>query len=279
MATGTYSTDETEAMNDSTHDTGTAISGEVLDSMPPAGTALATQGNPYLALIDKLVSRGGDLTSLDHILDLQIKWEANEARKAFVAAMAAFKAEPMEILKRKLVSFETRDGDTTSYRHAELSDVTDAVVPAMGKHGLSHRWDVRQEGGQITVTCTITHELGHSESVSMTAAPDASGKKNAIQQVASTTTYLQRYTLLAATGMATKGMDDDGNSYGAAQEDAGPDPLQAWFDAIESAADIDGLKQIKAEMIAAVGNEQGRAPAPLTRAYNAKVKALAEAAK
>lgn len=262
-------------MNDSVSDTGTALTGEVLDSMPPAGTALAAQGNPYLSLIDKLVSRGGDLANLDRILDLQIKWEANEARKAFVAAMAAFKAEPMEILKRKLVEFATRDGDTTSYRHAELSDVTDAVVPAMGKHGLSHRWDVKQEGGGITVTCTITHALGHSESVSMTAAPDASGKKNAIQQVASTTTYLQRYTLLAATGMATKGMDDDGRAFdtGAPADDA-PDPLLSWYDAIDAAADIAGLKAIKEEMIKAVGNEQGQVPKPLLAAYNAKVKAL-----
>lgn len=255
------------------------VDGEIVDA--PQSRELATTGaNPYLSMIDKLVSRGGDLANIDKLLDLQIKWEANEARKAFVAAMAAFKAEPMEILKRKLVSFKTRDGDETSYKHAELSDVTDAVVPAMGKHGLSHRWDVQQAGGQITVTCTITHALGHSESVGMTAAPDASGKKNAIQQVASTVSYLQRYTLLAATGMATKGMDDDGRSYSTgdqAAEDGGPGPLQAWFDAIESAADITGLKKVKAEMIAAVGNEQGRAPAPLTLAYNAKVKELTQA--
>jgi hypothetical protein len=198
------------------------VEGEVLDNMPTAqhatGTALA-QANPYLSLVETMVARGGDLSNLDKMLDLQIKWEANEARKAYVAAMAAFKAEPMEILKRKLVSFTTRDGDTTSYKHAELSDVTDAVVPAMGKHGLSHRWDIQQQGGGITVTCTITHALGHSEAVSMTAAPDASGKKNAIQQVASTTTYLQRYTLLAATGMATKGMDDDGAEYEEEEEE------------------------------------------------------------
>lgn len=264
-------------MTDST-DTGTALQGEVLDSMPPPQTALAVHANPYLGMIEAMVSRGGDLSNLDKMLDLQLKWEANEARKAFVAAMAAFKAEPMEILKRKLVSFTTRDGDVTSYTHAELSDVTDAVVPAMGKHGLSHRWDIQQQGGAITVVCTITHALGHSESVSMTAAPDASGKKNAIQQVASTTTYLQRYTLLAATGMATKGMDDDGRAYDTSGPDSAgdaPDPLQAWYDAIESAADITGLKKIKVEMVAAVGNERGAVPRPLLAAYNAKVKALA----
>lgn len=229
------------------------------------------QPNPYLSLIETMVSRGGDLANLDKMLDLQLRWEANEARKAYVAAMAAFKAEPMEILKRKLVSFTTRDGDTTSYNHAELSDVTDAVVPAMGKHGLSHRWDIQQANGAITVTCTITHALGHSESVAMTAAPDASGKKNAIQQVASANSYLQRYTLLAATGMATKGMDDDGaHAYETTQASADESGDQAWIDAIESCIDKPGLQKLKAEMVTKYGSAI-KIPKPLVIAYNAKL--------
>lgn len=43
----------------------------------------------------------------------------------------------------------------------------------------------------------------------MSAPPDASGKKNAIQQIASATSYLQRYTLKAITGVAEKVQDDD----------------------------------------------------------------------
>lgn len=244
--------------------------------MPAAATNILpmghdTQANPYLSLIETMVSRGGDLANLDKMLDLQLRWEANEARKAYVAAMAAFKAEPMEILKRKLVSFTTRDGDTTSYNHAELSDVTDAVVPAMGKHGLSHRWDIKQEAGAITVTCTITHALGHSESVAMTAAPDASGKKNAIQQVASANSYLQRYTLLAATGMATKGMDDDGGqAYTEAASATSDDDNQAWLDAIESCIDKPGLQKLKAEMVTKYGSAM-KIPKPLVIAYNAKL--------
>lgn len=226
--------------------------------------------NPYLSMIETMVSRGGDLASLDKMLDLQLRWEANEARKAYVASMAAFKAEPMEILKRKLVSFKTRDGDETSYNHAELSDVTDAVVPAMGKHGLSHRWDIQQASGSITVTCTITHSLGHSESVSMTAAPDASGKKNAIQQVASANSYLQRYTLLAATGMATKGMDDDARAAVAAEEDEAD---QSWLDAVESCVDKLGLQALKAEMVETFGGAL-KIPKDLVRTYNARLAAV-----
>jgi hypothetical protein len=80
----------------------------------------------------------------------------------------------------------------------------------MAKHGLSFDWDIHQTAGMITVDCIVTHKLGHSKKVTMSGAPDTSGKKNAIQQAASTITYLQRYTLLAATGMSTKDEDDDG---------------------------------------------------------------------
>lgn len=186
----------------------TAVAHIPAEPSEPRRSALATTTPADLLRI--AIDKGADLERLEKLMDLQTRWEAQESRKAYVAAMTAFKAEPMTIFKKKTVSFTTRDGDTTSYSHAELSDITEVVGPAMAKHGLSHRWDVRQENGGVTVDCIITHALGHSEKVTMFAAPDASGKKNAIQQIASATTYLMRYTLLAATGMSTKGMDDDG---------------------------------------------------------------------
>ncbi len=90
----------------------------------------------------------------------------------------------------------------------------------MAKYGLSFDWDIHQSNGLITVDCVVTHVQGHFKKVTMSGAPDASGKKNAIQQAASTITYLQRYTLLAATGMSTKGEDDDGA--GGADPDGDP---------------------------------------------------------
>lgn len=160
-------------------------------------------------LLQIAVERGADLAYVEKLMGLQERWEANQARKAFVQAMVDFKAEPIQIFKRKAVGYETNDGDFVGYKHAELSDVADAVVPALARHNLSHRWEVRQEQGRVHVTCTVTHRDGHTESVTMDAAPDSSGKKNAIQQLASAVTYLQRYTLLALTGLVTKSEDDD----------------------------------------------------------------------
>jgi hypothetical protein len=192
-------------------------SGRQLASAMPADTS------PFGMMLTAL-DRGASLELVESAMKLHERWEANEARKAFVKAMADFKAEPLEILKKKLVGYTTKEGDFVGYKHAELAHITDVVVPAMARHGLSHRWDLQQANGRIVVTCTITHRLGHSESVSLDGAPDSSGKKNGIQQVASTVTYLQRYTLLAATGLAAKDDSDDDGRGGDDDQGTGTPP-------------------------------------------------------
>lgn len=164
-------------------------------------------------LLQIAIDKGADLDRLEKLMELQERWEANEARKAYLDAKAAFKAEPLTIRKNKSVGYKTKEGDFVGYKHAELSDVTEAVGPSCAKHGLSYSWDIKQDGSKIKVTCTLTHKLGHSESVTLEAAPDSSGKKNPIQQVASSITYLQRYTLQAVTGTAAKGDDSDAGGH------------------------------------------------------------------
>lgn len=161
------------------------------------------------ALMMTAIEKGLDLDKVEKAMALQERWEANEARKAYHDAMAKFKSSPPEIDKDKLVRF-TAGNKPVEYRHASLANVTAKINAAMSLHGLSAAWKVAQADKQITVTCTITHRLGHSESTSLSAAPDESGSKNSIQAVGSTISYLERYTLLALTGLATHDQDDDG---------------------------------------------------------------------
>jgi ERF superfamily len=183
------------------------------------GGTVALAENSPAAIMMAAMSKGVSLADMRAMLDLQREWEAGEARKAFHEALARFKAEFLEITKRKRVTFETRDGGETSYSHAELSDVVEIVGPALARCGFSYRWDVQQAPGNVTVTCILAHSKGHSETVTMSGPPDASGKKNSIQQIASTVTYLQRYTLKAITGVAEKGQDDDGAAAGASDSE------------------------------------------------------------
>lgn len=165
-----------------------------------------------MQMLQVALDQGADLAKLEQLMALQERWEKNEARKSYVAAMAQFKRNPPEILKRKHVNFTTQKG-TTDYMHATLADVCAAAIKGLADVGIAHRWDVEQREGQITVHCVLTHEQGHSERTTLSGRADDSGGKNAIQAIGSAVTYLQRYTLLAATGLATKDMpDDDGRA-------------------------------------------------------------------
>jgi len=170
---------------------------------------VATNNSPA-ELIRQVIQGKGNLEDLRGLLALQKDWEANEARKAYHIAMAAFKANPPKISKDKQVSFSTNRGQT-SYKHATLANVTEKISTELSKHGLSAAWTTKQNGNVI-VTCRITHIQGHSEETTLSAPADDSGSKNKIQQIGSTITYLQRYTILSLTGLATFDMDDDGKT-------------------------------------------------------------------
>ncbi len=160
-------------------------------------------------LLQQAVQNNASVEVLGKLMDLRDRYDAKEAEKAFVEALIKFKANPPEIFKNKKVAY-----GQTEYDHPSLDHVSSTVGDALSKHGIAHRWDVKQggvspESTMITVSCILTHKQGHSEKVSIEGWPDDSGKKNRIQQVASTITYLQRYTLLAATGLAPADMNDD----------------------------------------------------------------------
>lgn len=205
----------------------------------PKATRRAPSSNP-MQMLAIAVERGDDIQKLTQLMDLKDRWEKTEARKAYVVAMAGFKAEPVTILKSKKVDIPAG----AKFSHATLADVADGVCATLSKHGLSHRWETKQENGIITVTCVMTHVDGHEERTTLSGAPDDSGKKNAIQQVASTVTYLERYTLMAACGLAAKDMDDDARAAGKKGETViAPEGYDGWRADMQLKAE-DGLTKL-----------------------------------
>ena len=163
------------------------------------------------------------MEKLSQLLDVKDRWEKEEARKAFVAAMAEFKRNPPEVLKTQTVDFTTGRG-RTHYKFANLGTVAPAVGSSLADYGLHYDWRTIQAPGGVTVTCVLTHRDGHSEQTSLTALSDDSGNKNSIQQIGSTITYLQRYTLMAITGLAAQDTDDDGAAAPTRQSSAKEQP-------------------------------------------------------
>lgn len=191
-----------------------------------------------MSLIEQASARGASIEQMQQLFDLQLRWEANEAKKAFNAAFSAFKAEAVRIVKNVTIS----DGPLKGKKHADLFGVVDVVIPAMSKHGLSHSWKItKDEPSWMEVTCTIKHARGHSELFPMGGAPDAGPGRNAIQARGSANTYLERYTLLQALGMAATGTDTDGNAPGNAKDGMPEKEFASWLANIEGAASGDDL--------------------------------------
>ena len=177
--------------------------------MTASNTSIATLTPSYqpAAILERAMASGASIEQLQQLLALQQQWEANEARKAFVVSLAAFKARGLRVKKNKTVKY-----NQTGYTHATLDNVVDTITPALAEEGLSLRWTVNQEGAQIRVTCILQHVMGHAETVTLGAQADTSGSKNSIQAIGSTVSYLERYTALAITGTATTDQDDDGGT-------------------------------------------------------------------
>jgi hypothetical protein len=164
-----------------------------------------------MTLIERAQAANASIDQMQQLFDLQLRWEENEARKAYNRAFASFKAESVQIIKNITVT----DGPLKGKKYADLFAAVNAITPALSKHGLSHTWRLtRDEEKWLEVTCTIRHELGYSESVSMGGPPDTGGAKNAIQARASSKSYLERYTLLGITGLASCDQDNDGAGSG-----------------------------------------------------------------
>ena len=168
------------------------------------------KGTPAI-LISQAIAKGADLDKLEKLLALQERFEENEARKAYHKAMTAFKANLPQIDRNKKIDYAA-GGGRVKYSYATLFNAVDKIIPELSKYGLSMGWSQKQTEKELTVTCRITHELGHSEETSLTGPHDTTGSKNAIQALGSTNSYLERYTFFALLGVAAKDQDDDGQS-------------------------------------------------------------------
>lgn len=188
--------------------TATAVAQRV-DQLPVAPAA--SESAAILSVIERMAMNPDiDPERVERFIALKRQMDADAARRAFNAAMSDAKAEIPVILKNRQVGYEHKSGDSsTEYRHEDLGQIARTVDPILTKFGLSYRFRTTSAPNEpVSVTCIVAHRDGHSEENTLTAGRDDSGKKNNIQAVGSTITYLQRYTLKAALGLAAAADDD-----------------------------------------------------------------------
>jgi hypothetical protein len=172
----------------------------------------AAETHTPAALVALAVEKNFDIDKLERLLILQREWNADQAQKAFLAALSKFQAELPPITRSDRVDA----GRAGRRKYASLGTINEAIRPYLYANGLSFRFRQHQGPDGISVTCIVSHRDGHSEETTLFAGADVSGGKNAIQSVGSTVTYLTRYTLTSALGLTTVDDDDDGEQTPAA---------------------------------------------------------------
>jgi len=203
------------------------VSAQAIEISEHRNVAALTPITP-MAMLAQAIERGMSPETIDKLMALGERWDNTQARKAFDMAIAAAKAEIPVVMKNAT--------GHNNKKYADFAAIARAVDPVISKHGLSYRFRTVQTD-KISVTCVLSHEAGHYEENTLAALADTSGNKNAIQSIGSTLTYLQRYSLVQALGIAAS-EDDDGraaNSSGALTDEQ-VDTLRSLI--VEVAADI-----------------------------------------
>ena len=155
-----------------------------------------------IAPLAALIASGKvDAGAIEKMMELQERWESNEARKAYNQAMTTF---------RETVGMAHKSASNNHLRttYATFNDLVRAVSAPLGNAGFNYNFKQRQEANAVTVICTITHASGHSEETELTAGIEGNKGINSLQALGLTVSYLKRYTLAALTGIGTE--DSDG---------------------------------------------------------------------
>lgn len=174
-------------------------------------------GNSPAEMIRMAVSGGADLEKMHSLLDLQVKWEQNEARKAFASAFALVQENIKAVIKKS-------NNPQTRSKYANLEGVIEASRPIYTKQGFSvifYEGDT-DKPEHVRICADVLHNLGHRETYHYDVPLDGKGiQGNAnmtkIHGKASSTSYARRYLMCMIWNIST--MDDDGNSAEPASDD------------------------------------------------------------
>jgi hypothetical protein len=229
------------------------------------GSAVPTQSRDESPLMLAL-RQGMPVETIREIKSMMEEERAWEAERAYNLAMSHVAEQLPTVLKSR----QARD-----YKYESLEDVDRAVRKPLSKHGFLYRWGVDQQSADVvSVTCIISHVDGHTERTTLKApvlkpimSKQGNAVTNPVQALGSTISYLQRYSLRAALGVAA-GYDDDAASVDQGRPSADGEAIEAMTQRIHACANIKALE-------AAYNKERQGLPAgpaydALKRATNAR---------
>lgn len=177
---------------------------------PNEGAIVVQEGKTPQDMIRFAVQSGADLEKLEKVLELQMRWEANEAKKAYTDDMVQVHNKIPSVAK------SLRNNQTNS-NYASLDQIICRTKEIYTAHGFSISFyeGIAAQPENMRICADVVHKLGHKESFFYDVPLDGVGiKGNAnmtkIHAKASSTSYGRRYLLCMILNIPT-GDDNDGN--------------------------------------------------------------------
>ena len=187
---------------------------EQCELVPRESAAVAAHshaGSSPADMLAMVAARGATPEELAKWMDLNDRWQAGEARKAFAAAMSDFQSRVPAIVKTREVKDRSGRG---MYKFANCDDITQAIRPIERDCGFFHRFEFEpQESGALAVACVVTHISGHSERTRVVIPATKGMNTNSAQDAGIMQQYGMRYALVGAFGITTGSDDTDANSH------------------------------------------------------------------
>jgi hypothetical protein len=186
------------------HQQETTMTTDIIEARP------AARSEP-MALIELAVKQGADPDQLGKLMDLQERWDALQAAKAFAASMAAAQTEMPIVVK---------DGfnQSTNSRFAKKQTIEKAIKPIYLAHGLTVQLseDPNPREGWITVKAVVSHVSGHIERHYRTGPIDNKGPKgnptkSELHGCESTFNYLSRRLICGIFNVTESDQESDGD--------------------------------------------------------------------
>lgn len=205
---------------------------QAIQTVEETGRDMATPEHKPQTMMDMLgvaVQNNYDPETISKFLDQIERVEKREAKQAYERAMSSFKQDMPRVSKNA-------QNNHLHNKYATLDHVLNTLSPIMAEHGLRVSWDSEPVDKYLMVTCRVTHRSGHFEETRFPSEITPPNKgQNAAQAMAVAKTYGERYTLMAALGIAATD-DTDGNT-GKAQTRI----TQGQIDDLQAACDAAGM--------------------------------------
>lgn len=151
-----------------------------------------------------------DVGKLERLTALYERIVANAARAAYMDALSELQDALPQVGKRGRIDI----GRGKPQAYALWEDINEQIKPILHEHGFALSFRTGSQDGKPTVTGILSHRGGHAEETTMVLPIDASGSKNAVQAIGSSTSYGKRYTAAALLNLTFRDEDDDGKAAG-----------------------------------------------------------------